>query len=302
MSACSFLLRMADKKRRTIIKRQVASLVLFLCVWALECEAVRYTVPEEMESGSFVANVAEDLGLDPKGLSARRARVVSEGSRQHFQLNSNTGNLFIKEKLDREELCGQTDPCILHFEIILENPLQSYRAEVRVYDVNDHSPEFSDNELLLKMPESTPPGSRFPLASAQDLDVGNNSLQSYAISSTDHFRVYTRHRSDGRKYAELALETPLDREEQAEISFMLTAVDGGSPARSGAAEHGIAGTDSGKEQDLLANLQLNTDAESANENSTSPANELVPRTAEAGHLVMSVAEILGRNLGFPDKR
>uniref|UniRef100_A0A8C0JB11 Cadherin domain-containing protein n=1 Tax=Chelonoidis abingdonii TaxID=106734 RepID=A0A8C0JB11_CHEAB len=227
---------MADKKRRTTIKRQVASLVLFLCVWALGCETVRYAVPEEMESGSFVANVANDLGLDPKGLSARRARVVSEGIRQHFQLNSNTGNLFITEKLDREELCAQTDPCILYFEIILENPLQSYRGEVRVYDVNDHSPEFSDNELLLKMPESTPPGSRFPLASAQDLDVGNNSLQSYAISSTDHFRVCTRHRSDGRKYAELVLETPLDREEQAEISFMLTAIDGGSPALSGAAE------------------------------------------------------------------
>ncbi|CAM5170876.1 unnamed protein product, partial [Natator depressus] len=189
-----------------------------------------------MESGSFVANVAKDLGLDEKRLSARKARVVSEGSRQHFQLNSNTGDLFIKEKMDREELCGQTDPCILHFEIILENPLQSYRAEVRVYDVNDHSPEFSENELLLKMPETTPPGSRFPLANAQDLDVGNNSLQSYAISSTDHFRVYTRHRSDGRKYAELVLKTPLDREEQAEISFMLTAIDGGSPARSGAAQ------------------------------------------------------------------
>ncbi|XP_077680733.1 protocadherin beta-1-like [Eretmochelys imbricata] len=235
---------MADKQRRTTIIRQVVFLILFLCVWALGPGTLRYSVPEEMESGSFVANVAKDLGLDEKRLSARKARVVSESSRQHIQLNSNTGDLFIKEKMDREELCGQTDPCILHFEIILENPLQSYRAEVRVYDVNDHSPEFSENQLLLKMPETTPPGSRFPLANAQDLDVGNNSLQSYAISSTDHFRVYTRHRSDGRKYAELVLKTPLDREEQAEISFMLTAIDGGSPARSGAAQVRITVLDS----------------------------------------------------------
>ncbi|XP_073212247.1 protocadherin beta-1-like isoform X32 [Lepidochelys kempii] len=235
---------MADKQRRTTIIRQVVFLILFLCVWALGPGTLRYSVPEEMESGSFVANVAKDLGLDEKQLSARKARVVSESSRQHIQLNSNTGDLFIKEKMDREELCGQTDPCILHFEIILENPLQSYRAEVRVYDVNDHSPEFSENQLLLKMPETTPPGSRFPLTNAQDLDVGNNSLQSYAISSTDHFRVYTRHRSDGRKYAELVLKTPLDREEQAEISFMLTAIDGGSPARSGAAQVRITVLDS----------------------------------------------------------
>ncbi|XP_067423448.1 protocadherin beta-1-like [Emydura macquarii macquarii] len=235
---------MADKQRRAAFRRQVMFLVLFLCVWAMGSGTVRYSVPEEMESGTFVANVAKDIGLDPKRLSARRARLISEGSRQHFRLNSNTGDLFIKEKLDREELCGEVDPCILHFEIILENPLQSYRAEVRVLDVNDHSPEFSDNELLLKMPETTPPGSRFPLENAQDLDVGNNSLQSYAISSTDHFRVYTRDRSDGRKYAELVLETPLDREKQAEIGFILTAIDGGSPPRSGTAQVRIIVLDS----------------------------------------------------------
>ncbi|XP_006120757.2 protocadherin beta-1-like [Pelodiscus sinensis] len=227
---------MAGEQRRTLLRRQAVFLALFLCAWAVGSGPVHYSVPEEMESGSFVANVAKDLGQDPKRLSARRARVVSEDSRQHFQLDSDTGDLFIKEKLDREELCGEADPCIVHLEIILENPLQSYRAEVSVYDVNDYAPEFSDKELILKMPETTPPGSRFPLGKARDLDVGNNSLQGYAISSADHFRVYTRHRSDGGKYAELVLERPLDREKQAEISFVLTAIDGGSPARSGTAQ------------------------------------------------------------------
>ncbi|XP_034634962.1 protocadherin beta-1-like isoform X9 [Trachemys scripta elegans] len=236
MSVCSFLLRMADKKRRTTIKRQVACLVLFLCMWALRCETVRYSVPEEMESGSFVANVAKDLGLDPKRLSARRARVVSEGSRQHFQLNSNTGDLFIKEKMDREELCGETDPCMVQFEIILQNPLQAYPAEIRVYDINDYSPVFSEKEFILKILETSDPGSRFPLENAQDLDVGNNSLQNYSISNNDYFHIYTRVRSDGRKFAELVLDKPLDREEQPEVSLVLTAVDGGSPPRSGTAQ------------------------------------------------------------------
>ncbi|XP_010179117.1 PREDICTED: protocadherin beta-13-like, partial [Mesitornis unicolor] len=35
------------------------------------------------------------------------------------------------------------------------------------------------------------------------------------------------------KYVELVLEKPLDREEQAELDFSVTAVDGGSPPRSG---------------------------------------------------------------------
>uniref|UniRef100_A0A8C3RV88 Cadherin domain-containing protein n=1 Tax=Chelydra serpentina TaxID=8475 RepID=A0A8C3RV88_CHESE len=228
---------MADKKRRTTIKRQVASLVLFLCVWAFGSGTLRYSVPEEMESGSFVANVAKDLGLDPKRLSARRAGVVSEGSRQHFQLNSNTGDLFIKEKVDREELCREADPCTVQFEIILQNPLQAYPAEIRVYDINDHSPVFSEKEFIFKILETCDPGSRFPLENAQDLDVGNNSLQNYSISNNnDYFHVYTRVRSDGRKFAELVLDKPLDREEQPEVSLVLTAVDGGFPPRSGTAQ------------------------------------------------------------------
>uniref|UniRef100_A0A674JNL4 Cadherin domain-containing protein n=1 Tax=Terrapene triunguis TaxID=2587831 RepID=A0A674JNL4_9SAUR len=213
-----------------------ASLVLFLCMWALRCETVRYSMPEEMESGSFVANVAKDLGLDPKRLSARSARVVSEGSRQHFQLNSNTGDLFIKEKVDREELCGEADPCMVQFEIILQNPLQAYPAEIRVYDINDYSPVFSEKEFILKILETSDPGSRFPLENAQDLDVGNNSLQNYSISNNDYFHIYTRVRSDGRKFAELVLDKPLDREEQPEVSLVLTAVDGGSPPKSGTAQ------------------------------------------------------------------
>ncbi|PNI22731.1 PCDHB15 isoform 2, partial [Pan troglodytes] len=36
-----------------------------------------------------------------------------------------------------------------------------------------------------------------------------------------------------RKYPELVLDTELDREEQAELRLTLTAVDGGSPPRSG---------------------------------------------------------------------
>ncbi|XP_025039209.2 protocadherin beta-16-like [Pelodiscus sinensis] len=227
---------MADNERRKTIERQVAFLVLFLCMWGVGCETALYSVPEEMESGSFVANVAKDLRLDPKRLSARRARVVSEGSRQHFQLDRDTGDLFIKEKLDREELCGQTDPCTVQFKMILENPLQAFPAEIRVYDINDHSPEFSEQEFILKILETSEPGSRFPLDNAQDLDVGRNSLQNYSLSNNDYFHVDTREQSTGRKFAELVLDKLLDREELPEVSLVLTAVDGGSPPRSGTAQ------------------------------------------------------------------
>nr|XP_004664738.2 protocadherin beta-1 [Jaculus jaculus] len=226
---------MAGARRKHLRSRQVGSFLLFWCVSVGGAATIRYSVAEEMESGSFVANVAKDLGLEVGRLAARGARLVSEGNKSHFRLHRKTGDLFVKEKLDREALCGKADPCVLHFEIVLAEPLQSFRAEVRVFDINDNAPVFLNKEPLLKIPESTPLGSRFPLQSAQDLDVGLNGLQNYTLSSNAYFHLHTRFRSHGPKYAELVLDKPLDREEHPEVNLTITAVDGGSPPKSGTA-------------------------------------------------------------------
>ncbi|NXL14630.1 PCDB8 protein, partial [Setophaga kirtlandii] len=209
--------------------------LLVLCVSGMRAETARYSVPEEMERGSFVAHIAKDLGLIREELLARQARVVPNGEKQYLQLNQHTGDLVVTEQMDREELCGQSEPCLVRFEVLLESPLQSFRAEVRLTDINDHAPVFLNKEIILKMPESAVPGTRFLLESAHDPDVGNNSLQHYNISSNEYFLVYTRRRSDGRKYAELVLDRALDREQQAEVTFSITAVDGGNPPRFGTA-------------------------------------------------------------------
>ncbi|XP_068963496.1 protocadherin beta-4-like [Petaurus breviceps papuanus] len=214
--------------------------VVFLIVALLLCEAVsepqQYSVAEETESGSFVANVAKTLGLKVGQLSSRGARVISEDKKQYLQLKRDTGDLLIKEKLDREELCGPAEPCVLPFQILLENPFQFFRAELRIEDVNDHSPTFPESEMILKILENTVPGTVFPLKIAQDLDVGINSLQNYTISSNPHFLVRTSTRSNGKKFPELVLDKVLDREEQPELTLTLTAVDGGIPPRSGTAQ------------------------------------------------------------------
>uniref|UniRef100_A0A8D2MDM2 Cadherin domain-containing protein n=1 Tax=Zonotrichia albicollis TaxID=44394 RepID=A0A8D2MDM2_ZONAL len=214
---------------------RAAALLLVLCVSGMRAETARYSVPEEAERSSFVANIAKDLGLTGEELLARRARVVPEGEKQYLQLNQHTGDLVVREQMDREELCGQSEPCLVRFEVLLESPLQSFRAEVRLIDINDHAPVFLNKEIVLKIPESAMLGTRFLLERAHDPDVGNNSLQHYSISSNEYFLVYTRRRSDGRKYAELVLDRALDREQQAEVAFSITAVDGGNPPRSGTA-------------------------------------------------------------------
>ncbi|KAM8764566.1 LOW QUALITY PROTEIN: uncharacterized protein V5649_020233 [Rhynchonycteris naso] len=224
---------MESRGERFLRQRQVLFFFVFLGGSLTGSESRRYSVAEEEERGFLIANLAKDLGLSVGELAVRGAQVVSKGNKQHFQLNHQTGDLLLHEKLDREELCGLTEPCILHFQILLQNPLQFIPNELQVIDVNDHSPVFSENEMQLKILENTPPGTIIPLGNAEDLDVERNSLQNYTITPNPHFHVLTNSRRDGRKYPELVLDKALDCEEQPRLSLTLTALDGGSPPRSG---------------------------------------------------------------------
>ncbi|XP_071614626.1 protocadherin beta-15-like [Heliangelus exortis] len=216
-------------------QRQVILFLVCVCVWRSGAESLRYSVAEEMERDSFVGNIAEELGVAPSQLSARKARVVSEGNEQLFRLEPSTGVLTVKESLDREEICPQSATCTLHFKIFLENPLQLMRGEVEVRDVNDNSPVFPVKEMVLEILETESPGSRFPLESAHDRDVGINGLQNYSLEANPHFSLSMGTNKSGKKYEELVLERQLDREQHRELNLLLTATDGGSPPRSGTA-------------------------------------------------------------------
>ncbi|XP_006156316.1 protocadherin beta-16 [Tupaia chinensis] len=214
-------------------QRQVLLFFVLLSMSGAGAELGPYSVVEEMERGSFVANLGEDLGVGVTELTTRGARIISHGNKEHLQLKAQTGDLLVNEKLDREELCGSSEPCTLHFQVLLEKPLEIFQAELRVEDINDHSPVFTEREMSLQILENSPLGNVFPLNNALDLDVGCNNVQNYKISPNPYFRVLTRERSDGRKYPELVLDKELDREEEPELKLTLTALDGGSPPRTG---------------------------------------------------------------------
>ncbi|XP_077166913.1 protocadherin beta-16-like isoform X1 [Paroedura picta] len=211
-------------------------LFFFLCMCGAICESFHYSIPEEKKSGSVVANVLKDLKVDAKELSPRRARLVSEGTKQYFQLDPHSGNVILGDRLDRETLCGHKDPCVLLSEIVLENPLQVHRIEVQVEDVNDNAPKFSKKEYLFQIPEHTATNTRFPVESAEDSDRGENAVQNYTLSPNEHFQLDVQSHIDGMKFSELVLKKQLDREEEGHLSLTLLAVDGGIPKRTGTAQ------------------------------------------------------------------
>ncbi|NXG45639.1 PCD10 protein, partial [Psilopogon haemacephalus] len=206
-------------------------LFLFALLWMVEgalCQ-LHYTVQEEQEHGTFVGNIAEDLGLDITKLSARRFQTAPNSRSPYLELNLETGVLYVNEKIDREQICKQNPSCLLHLEVFLENPLELFRVEIEVLDINDNPPSFPEPDLTVEISESATPGTRFPLESAFDPDVGTNSLRTYEITPNSYFSLDVQTQGDGNRFAELVLDKPLDREQQAVHRYVLTAVDGGQP-------------------------------------------------------------------------
>ena len=195
---------------------------------------ISYSISEEMKPGFVVGNLAKDLGLDANQLVARKVRIDTEdNSKPYCGINLRTGELIVKERIDREELCSETASCILKFELMLENPLQLHRVTVQIQDINDNSPFFPKDEIKLEIRESADKGARFRVNEAHDTDIGQNAVQSYALQTNEYFTLAVNSNTDGRRNVELVLDKELDREQQNEVVFSITATDGGIPQRSG---------------------------------------------------------------------
>nr|XP_043895543.1 protocadherin gamma-A6-like isoform X2 [Solea senegalensis] len=211
------------------------AVVVILCLSQLSSVTgqARYSIPEEQAEGSFVGNIAKDLGLDVARLVSGKARVITKGSQHYVDLNRDKGTLVIKERINREELCGKTTPCSFSFELILENPIQLYRVTVEVTDINDNSPIFPKDTVNLKIVENAATGTRFSLESADDSDVGINDIQKYTLKPSDNFKLEVHSQPDGGRFVEMILQNPLDREKEETHTLVLIAADGGEPRRSG---------------------------------------------------------------------
>ncbi|XP_034453249.1 protocadherin gamma-A12-like isoform X40 [Hippoglossus hippoglossus] len=203
--------------------------VSFILTLHLVYGDLSYSSPEEMKRGSVIGNVAKDLGIDIRTLSPRQTRVDFDGNRKRYcDINLNTGDLITTERIDRESLCGKKPSCVLKVDLVLENPLELHRVSLHVQDVNDNTPQFNDNLIEMEIWESAEKGSRFSIEEAHDADIGQNTVQRYNLQKNENFILAV----DNNK-VELVLENKLDREKQNEMNLLLTALDGGSPQRSG---------------------------------------------------------------------
>ncbi|XP_060630199.2 protocadherin gamma-A6-like isoform X10 [Anolis sagrei] len=218
-------------------RRILQCLIIMMISWETVSGQIHYSIPEEMQKGSFVGNIAKDLGVDGKQSSNHGLRIVtSKGMTQYFALNVNNGHLQIFERIDREKICAEAEKCMLKLQVLVENKLKLYSIEVEITDINDNAPQFLSKEWKIEIPETATPTDRFPLPKARDPDLGINSIQNYELMGSNRFSLEIQKGENGARQAELVLDQPLDREEQPIYNLILTATDGGNPIKSAMVE------------------------------------------------------------------
>uniref|UniRef100_A0A7N8XJC4 Protocadherin alpha-C2-like n=1 Tax=Mastacembelus armatus TaxID=205130 RepID=A0A7N8XJC4_9TELE len=147
---------------------------------------------------------------------------TSEKTQDVFALNVNTGEITVKGTIDYEDMKFYE----MHIEAKDKGnfPLMGQcKVIVHVTDMNDNYPEITIQSVKNTVEENIPVGSVIALVGISDRDTGDNGKVNLLIHQT----------IEGSKFAELILTKPLDREQQAVHNLILTAVDGGTPARSG---------------------------------------------------------------------
>ncbi|XP_066446709.1 protocadherin gamma-C5-like isoform X28 [Eleutherodactylus coqui] len=203
-----------------------------LCSWGWVSGQLRYSIAEESNPGTVVGNIAQDLGINRVDLDKRRIHLGTEAGSRYFRLEQN--RLLVRQRIDREELCGSTESCLLHVEIVVEDPLELFNLEITILDINDNAPIFPIDKQEIKIIEQLSSlGAKFPVETAQDPDVGVNSINQYKLNPNPYFSLSVTNHNDGLIVPELVLQKILDREEKKEHRLLLTAVDGGEKPLSG---------------------------------------------------------------------
>ncbi|KAM9834053.1 protocadherin alpha-3-like isoform 10-T10 [Syngnathus typhle] len=228
-----FCISMEQRGAQDWVRRCFLWCVAAVLLCSVTSAQLRYSISEEVDGGTVVGNVAKDLGLDRNTLKERKYRIVSSTPEPLFHVSETDGVLYVSRKIDREKECPQSSTCLINLKTVLENPLEVHYVGVEVLDVNDHSPNFPEEETKLDISESVLPGARFQLPASKDGDTGQFSVQQYKLSDNDHFRLEIKDKGKDGKIPILVVKKSLDSETTGYHSLILTAVDGGKPPKTG---------------------------------------------------------------------
>ncbi|ESN92172.1 hypothetical protein HELRODRAFT_89774 [Helobdella robusta] len=221
-------------------------------------DCFKYLVAEEQPADTFVGNLLLDGGFDLKysseDLSHLRFRILTPNESSEgpfFKIGGLDGRIVTAKILDREMICSSrlNDNCVFEMDVIIilnaSRYFQLLKTCIEIEDVNDHAPTFPTQTFLQRMSESSQTGFSFLIPTAKDPDSKLYSIQNYRLfpkneneneskrSTTFELTRKMSWNEGGMEEVRLVLKDLLDREQQEFYRFIVLAIDGGNPKRSG---------------------------------------------------------------------
>ncbi|NWR40560.1 PCDG1 protein, partial [Tachuris rubrigastra] len=187
-------------------------------------------VPEDVPVGSTLVTVsAADPDEGFNGHVRYSFHKISDRESELFYLDSETGEITLKDDLDFEEISSHE----LQVQVRDGGGLSdTSKVMITVTDVNDNVPELTVSSAVSEISEDAPSGTVVALVHVHDRDSGTSGEVRCSLDGGAPFRL-EKSFEDYYRVPELMLERALDREKQSSFELVLTAVDGGDPARSG---------------------------------------------------------------------
>ena len=219
-----------------------AALLLLLVIVCFGQPDVTFKTEEELSVGSLVGRISSARILsqvNPDEFDTLSYRLLSGSANgiTYVRVDSASGNMYVNNTIDRETICGSTLQCYFDLSVAVNTLSNSFisvlSVRVDISDKNDNSPIFPVRSFKLQISEGSRPGSLFTLPTADDRDIGNNSVQDYALVPMSILFSLNVTKSISQTFSvKLQLNETLNRETQNQYSLQLEARDGGDPVRS----------------------------------------------------------------------
>ena len=205
-------------------------------------EDIRFTVPEEEEPGYFVGKVEAQ---DPdEGKNGRVFYYIIDGNDQKwFSIDKTYGNIYTKQKLDREErdhyviqVKTTNDPDLVCEGSICDiTPVPDPRLDdsvmmvhIFVEDKNDNLPQFESDEFFIGIPFDSKIGDLILDAKAYDPDVPNDLAEeeSYANKISYSIRTSNLYRHGSTTSSGSLVPSPFEMEQTGKFPKQYYTVSG----------------------------------------------------------------------------
>ncbi|XP_038848502.1 protocadherin alpha-3-like [Salvelinus namaycush] len=245
----------------------------------IDVTSLSNTIGEDSKPGTVISLVSvtdKDSGINGNVISTITDNVPFE-LKPSFK--DNVFSIVTKGRLDRE--------FVSHYDITItatdcgQPPLSTFKTlSVQISDVNDNSPEFSQNPFELYLVENNAPGASIFSVSACDKDLNENAAISYHIvreGTQNDMASFLNINSDN---GDISALKSFDFETLKTFQFQVVATDSGTPLKSSNVTVNVFILDQNDNAPvILYPVSANGSAEGVEE---------IPRNVNADHLVTKV--------------